>query len=99
MTDEKLSDGVNARSKNENIAQTGTGLPDDSSAPVQIDEAEAKRMEENLRNLGSDMPSGPDAPYDVEHANADKPISAGDAHEQLATEVQQDIDLPLKGSA
>lgn len=47
----KISNGPNARPKDEMIAQTGPGLPNDSSAPVAIDEDEAKRIEERVRSL------------------------------------------------
>ncbi|MGX7705834.1 hypothetical protein [Methylobacterium sp. Gmos1] len=47
----KISNGPNARPKDETIAQTGPGLPDDSSPPVSVDEKEAKRIEEKIRSL------------------------------------------------
>ncbi|SFV04321.1 hypothetical protein SAMN02799631_04092 [Methylobacterium sp. 174MFSha1.1] len=46
-----ISNGPNARPKDETIAQTGPGLPDDSSPPVAVDEDEAKRIEEKIRSI------------------------------------------------
>lgn len=43
-----ISDGVNARPRNENIGQSAGGLPNDSSAPIEIDEAEAARIKDKL---------------------------------------------------
>ena len=48
MTD-KISTGPNARARNETIAQTATGLPNDSSRPVEIDDEEVRRVEEKLK--------------------------------------------------
>ncbi|AWN47705.1 hypothetical protein DK419_16430 [Methylobacterium terrae] len=45
----KISNGPNARPRDETIAQTGPGLPNDSSAPVEIDEEEARRIEDRIR--------------------------------------------------
>ncbi|WP_162596281.1 hypothetical protein [Methylobacterium sp. 17Sr1-1] len=47
----KISNGPNARPRDETIAQTGPGLPNDSSSPVAVDEEEAKRIEEKIRSL------------------------------------------------
>lgn len=47
----KISTGPNARPKDETIAQTGPGLPNDSSPPVVVDEKEAKQIEEKIRSL------------------------------------------------
>ncbi len=46
----KISNGPNARPRDETIAQTGPGLPNDSSAPVEIDEEEARRIEDKIRS-------------------------------------------------
>ncbi|PXW65421.1 hypothetical protein [Methylobacterium sp. B4] len=45
------STGPNARPRNDTIAQTGEGIPDDSGRPVQVDEEEAQRIEETIRTL------------------------------------------------
>lgn len=45
------STGPNARPRDDTIAQTGEGIPDDSGRPVQVDEAEAERIEETIRKL------------------------------------------------
>ncbi|HEY0034929.1 MAG TPA: hypothetical protein VGB81_16825 [Devosia sp.] len=76
MTKTKLTEGLNDRAKNETIAQTGAGLPDDTSRPPELDEEEAKRIEQKIRQMG-----------------------AGSAESRLKSEVQDEIDLPLKGSA
>ncbi|KMO31402.1 hypothetical protein VQ02_25910 [Methylobacterium variabile] len=47
----KISTGPNARPRDATIAQTGQGLPNDTSAPVEIDEEEAKRIEDKIRSL------------------------------------------------
>ncbi len=41
--------GVNARPKYETIAQTGEGIPDDTSHPVEIDPEEEKAIERAIR--------------------------------------------------
>jgi hypothetical protein len=45
----KITTGLNDRPRDETISQTGAGLPDDSSDPVEIDEAEAARIAEKLK--------------------------------------------------
>ena len=76
MTKAKLTEGLNDRPKDATIAQSGAGLPDDTSRPPEIDEDEASRIEQKIRQMGS-----------------------GNAEAQLKSEVQEDIELPLKGSA
>ncbi|GAN49911.1 hypothetical protein ME121_3947 [Methylobacterium sp. ME121] len=46
-----LSDGPSARPRDETIAQTGPGLPNDTGRPVEVDEAEAARIERKIREL------------------------------------------------
>jgi len=48
MTNSKITTGNNDRPKNETIAQTGGGIPDDSSAPVDVDDAEVERVRQKL---------------------------------------------------
>ena len=43
-----ISNGVNARPRNESIAQTASGLPNDSGSPVEIDEVEVERIKRKL---------------------------------------------------
>lgn len=43
-----ISDGVNARPRDESIAQTGRGLPNDSSKPIDVDDAEIERVRKKL---------------------------------------------------
>lgn len=43
MTNTKITTG-----SNETIAQTGDGIPDDSSAPVEVDDGEVERVRQKL---------------------------------------------------
>lgn len=45
------STGTNSRPRDETIAQTGPGVPDDSSEPVEIDPGTEKRIEEKIRSM------------------------------------------------
>ena len=45
------STGPNARPRDETIAQTGPGIPDDTSAPVEITPEEEKRIEKSIRSM------------------------------------------------
>lgn len=45
----KVMGGTNDHPKNDTIAQTGHGLPDDSSRPVEVDEAAVRRARESLK--------------------------------------------------
>jgi hypothetical protein len=44
-----ISDGQSGRPRDETIAQTGRGLPNDTGRPVEVDEAEAARIEQKIR--------------------------------------------------
>lgn len=46
-----ISNGPNARPRNETIAQTGGGLPNDSGQPIEIDPEEERRIEEKIRAM------------------------------------------------
>lgn len=48
---EPISNGPNARPRDESIAGTAKGLPNDTGPGVEISEQEAKVMEEKLRKL------------------------------------------------
>jgi len=48
MTDSKISTGPNARPRDATVSQTGEGLPDDSSRPVEVDDAEVERVRQKL---------------------------------------------------
>jgi hypothetical protein len=53
----KITTGANERPRNETIAQTGAGLPDDTSQPPEIDEAWAARVTDKLLGkAGSPQP-------------------------------------------
>jgi hypothetical protein len=56
----KITTGANGRPRNETIAQTGGGLPDDTSGPPEIDEAWAARVKDKL--LGEAETPQPDRP-------------------------------------
>ena len=45
---EPISNGVNARPRDESIAQSAGGLPDDTGRPIRLDQAEEQRMKEKL---------------------------------------------------
>jgi hypothetical protein len=101
MTNPKPVGRAKDRQKDGTIAQTGEGLPDDSSKPLDIVEAEAARFEQIIRGMGNPMSTGPEVPYDVEHAERARDADEADrsAEERLKEEVQREIDGPLKGSA
>lgn len=48
---QSISTGTNSRPRNETISQTGPGIPNDSSTPVEIDQEEEKRIEKSIRSL------------------------------------------------
>ncbi len=50
-TEGAISDGPNARPRDETISQSGPGLPDDSSLPVEITPEEEARITERIKNL------------------------------------------------
>ncbi|WP_062227587.1 hypothetical protein [Aureimonas frigidaquae] len=54
MNTTKFTDGSNDRPKNAPIGQTGEGLPDDSSTPVQVDESEVERVRRKLVGDGGE---------------------------------------------
>lgn len=45
------STGTNSRPRDETISQTGPGLPDDTSSPVEITPEEEKKIEESIRSI------------------------------------------------
>lgn len=46
--DQKITDGMNDRPRNDTIGQSGPGIPDDSSRPVDLDEEAVDRARSNL---------------------------------------------------
>ncbi|KPH05859.1 hypothetical protein CO657_35575 (plasmid) [Rhizobium acidisoli] len=44
----KISTGTNARPRDETIAESGPGIPDDSGRLVELTDAEIKRVEASL---------------------------------------------------
>lgn len=44
----KISTGTNDRPRNETIAESGPGIPDDSGRMVEVPDAEARRMKASL---------------------------------------------------
>lgn len=49
--DAAISDGPNARPRDETISQTGPGLPDDTSQPVEITPEEEARIAERIQAM------------------------------------------------
>ena len=45
------STGTNARPRDETIAQTGPGIPDDASSQVEISPDEEKNIEKSIRSM------------------------------------------------
>ena len=50
MSTSKVTTGANDRPKDETIAQTGPGLPDDSTRPVEVSEEEVERARAKLEH-------------------------------------------------
>jgi hypothetical protein len=111
MRTPKLSTGTNDRPKDETIAQTGDGLPDDSSQPVDIDEREAARLEQSIRGMGGNRPTGREGSSDAkaldgvrkdanDTADAFDDDKTADENERQKAEqpVAKDIEPPRKGS-
>jgi hypothetical protein len=48
MSRSKITTGANDRPKDETIAQTGAGIPDDSSLPIEISDEEVERARQKL---------------------------------------------------
>ncbi|MCO6048952.1 hypothetical protein NGM99_04005 [Mesorhizobium sp. RP14(2022)] len=44
----KITTGLNDRPRNETIAQTGGGIPDDTSQPVEVSDEEVERVRRKL---------------------------------------------------
>jgi hypothetical protein len=45
------STGTNSRPRDETIAQTGPGIPDDTSSQVEVDPEEEKNIEKSIRSM------------------------------------------------
>jgi hypothetical protein len=45
------STGTNSRPRDETIAQTGPGIPDDTSSQVEISPEEEKNIEKSIRSM------------------------------------------------
>jgi hypothetical protein len=45
------SNGTNSRPRDETIAQTGPGIPDDTSSQVEISPEEEKKIEKSIRSM------------------------------------------------
>ena len=50
--DEKITDGLNDRPRNDTIGQTGPGVPDDSSEPIEVSDGAVERARKSLDKLG-----------------------------------------------
>jgi hypothetical protein len=64
----KITTGPNERARNDTIGQSGEGLPDDTSQPIDVDEAEVERIREKL--LGDEAAPSSGAAPAAEHAPA-----------------------------
>ncbi|RWX76707.1 hypothetical protein EPK99_13595 [Neorhizobium lilium] len=49
--DDKITDGLNDRPRNETIGQSGPGIPDDSSEPIVVDDEAVERARQSLMKL------------------------------------------------
>jgi hypothetical protein len=49
---EKITTGLNDRPRDSSIAQSGTGLPDDSSLPINVSDGDVERVREKLAGNG-----------------------------------------------
>ena len=50
--DEKITEGLNDRPRNDTIGQSGPGVPDDSSEPIEVSDGAVERARESLEKLG-----------------------------------------------
>ncbi|WP_127752494.1 hypothetical protein [Devosia sp. 1566] len=57
MSSSKATTGANDRPKDETIAQTGAGLPDDTSLPVDVSDEDVERARQKLTE-GTPFASG-----------------------------------------
>ena len=55
---DKITTGANDRPRNETIAQTGAGVPDDTGRPIEVDEAEIARVRAKLMGESPDAAKG-----------------------------------------
>lgn len=51
-----ISNGPNARPRNEAIGQSAGGVPDDAGRPIDVSEEEAARIEETILGEKGDQP-------------------------------------------
>lgn len=73
----KITTGPNSRARNTTIGQTGVGLPDDSSSPIEVTPDEEQRISEALLKVGKGQTGSaqpaqptPEMPYDVDRLDA-----------------------------
>ncbi|MDB5621874.1 MAG: hypothetical protein JWR39_437 [Devosia sp.] len=62
MSTSKVTTGANDRPKDETIAQTGPGLPDDGTLPVEVSEEEVERARQKLQQGTLFDPAGDKKP-------------------------------------
>ncbi|MCO5730555.1 hypothetical protein [Rhizobium sp. SSA_523] len=74
----KIADGLNDRPKDASIAQSGPGLPDDSSQPIEATDEEVERVRAKLQNDARDV---------------------DEAREKVKKEIDDQVELPQRGSA
>jgi hypothetical protein len=49
--DEKITEGLNDRPRNDTIGQTGPGIPDDSSERIEVSDGAVERARDSLEKL------------------------------------------------
>ena len=72
----KITTGANDRPRNETIGQTGGGAPDDSSRPVEADDAQIKAVRDRLFGGGPSSRKASGGPANPEAVSAGTPGSA-----------------------
>jgi hypothetical protein len=77
MPSKKTTTGTNDRPKDWPIGQSAGGLPDDSSKPVDVDDAEVERVKDKLVDNKPQADKQPDKPSNNDIPGADGALSAG----------------------
>jgi hypothetical protein len=58
----KITTGTNDRPRNETIGQSGEGFPDDSSTPLEVDEAAVDRLRKQLQGKPAEQANPDEVP-------------------------------------
>ncbi|MGQ2908802.1 MAG: hypothetical protein ACT6QU_12710 [Aliihoeflea sp.] len=71
---EKIMTGTNDRPKDETIAQTGEGLPDESANIIEVDEDGVAQVRAKLAETATSKPddfrTSPEIPDEVDHSES-----------------------------